>query len=114
MLTRVQVQVMDDMLRRLFAQISVKTEPKGRPLRVGLYQDLAQKALMIQVWRAQVGTSLLRPHAVIPRVPRKCMHGSSCIFQGWGLYRFCSKRMSETRDRLQLFNAICLHGACQT
>ena len=76
MLTRVQVQVMDDMLRRLFAQISVKTEPKGRPLRVGLYQDLAQKALMIQVWRAQVGTPLLRPHAVIPRAPIKCMHGS--------------------------------------
>ncbi len=76
MVTCVQVQVMDDVLRSLFAQPSVKTELKDSPLRLGLYHDLAQKALMIQVWRAQVGKPLLRPHAVIPRAPNVCMHGS--------------------------------------
>ena len=55
----VQVQVMDDVLRSLFAQTCVKTEVKDRALRAGLYQDLAQKALMIQVWRAQVGKPVL-------------------------------------------------------
>ncbi|KAL0049205.1 hypothetical protein WJX82_008779 [Trebouxia sp. C0006] len=51
-------QVMDGMLRSLFAQSCVKIELKDRWLRVGLYQEFAQKALMIQVWRAQVQVGL--------------------------------------------------------
>ncbi|DBA86385.1 TPA: hypothetical protein ACH3X2_005612 [Trebouxia sp. C0005] len=51
-------QVIDDVLRSLFAQTSVNTELKDRLLRVGWYQDLAHKALMIQVWRAQVQVGL--------------------------------------------------------
>jgi len=72
MVIRVQVQVTDDVLRSLFAQTSVQTELKDRPLRVGLYQDLAQKALMIQVWRAQVGKAVLRPHAVYIQGVQPC------------------------------------------
>ncbi len=72
----VQVQVMNDVLRSLNAQPAVKTELKDSPLQLGLYQDLAQKALMIQVWRAQVGEPVLCPHAVIHRPPNVCMHGS--------------------------------------
>ena len=72
MVIRVQVQVTDDVLRSLFAQTSVQTELKDRPLQVGLYQDLAQKALMIQVWRAQVGKAVLRPHAVYIQGVQPC------------------------------------------
>jgi len=72
----VQVQVMNDVLRSLYAQPAVKTELKDSPLWLGLYQDLAQKALMIQVWRAQVGKPVLSPHAARPRAPSMCMHSS--------------------------------------
>lgn len=72
MVIRVQVQVTDDVLRSLFAQTSVQTELKDRPLQVGLYQDLAQKALMIQVWRGQVGKAVLRPHAVYIQGVQPC------------------------------------------
>ena len=72
----VQAQVMDGMLRSLFAQSRIKTELKDRWLPVGLYQEFAQKALMIQVWRAQVGKPVLSPHAARPRAPSVCMHSS--------------------------------------
>ena len=72
----VQVQVMNDVLRSLYAQPAVKTELKDSPLWLGLYQDLAQKALMIQVWRAQVGKPVLHPHAMISRALSTYMHSS--------------------------------------
>lgn len=85
MVIRVQVQVTDDVLRSLFAQTSVQTELKDRPLQVGLYQDLAQKALMIQVWRAQVGKAVLRPHAVYIQGSNHVPAWQLMYLLGWGM-----------------------------